>query len=197
MGLEKQGSKPTGFIGKLIGRLMNRFHTDLYIKYFKAKLPKNNSIILDIGCGGGQFVKYLSEENDSYTIYGIDHSQEMIKLSHNVNQSSIEKGNVAFFKSSVTEISLETNTIDLITAFETIQFWPDIEKSLKEVNRLLKTGGEFIIINRYPPEGSKWWEMATFKSDKAYEDVLTKSGFHDIKIDLVYKKGWIIVNSKK
>jgi len=59
MGLENQGAKPTGLIGKIVGRLMNKFHTSLYIDYFKSNLPADNSRILDIGCGGGQFLKYL------------------------------------------------------------------------------------------------------------------------------------------
>jgi len=56
MVLEKQGSKPTGLIGKIIGRLMNNFHTSLYVEYFKNNLPKDDSKILDIGCGGGEFL---------------------------------------------------------------------------------------------------------------------------------------------
>ncbi len=38
MRLEKQGSKPTGLIGILIGRLMNKFQTTVYVDYIKNKL---------------------------------------------------------------------------------------------------------------------------------------------------------------
>ena len=63
MGIERQGSKPTGRIGRLIGMLMNGIHTNIYISYFDNKLPPNNSVIMDIGCGGGRFIKYLSGKN--------------------------------------------------------------------------------------------------------------------------------------
>lgn len=33
------------------------------------------------------------------------------------------------------------------TAFETIYFWPDIEKSYAEVKRVLAPGGKFLIVN--------------------------------------------------
>lgn len=36
MGLEKQGGKPSGIIGNWIGRLMNKFHTSIYINYFNT-----------------------------------------------------------------------------------------------------------------------------------------------------------------
>lgn len=62
MGLENQGAKPTGTIGKIIGRLMNKFHTSLYITYFDNKTLPDNCRILDIGCGGGKFLNYLSQK---------------------------------------------------------------------------------------------------------------------------------------
>ena len=39
----------------------------------------------------------------------------------------------------------EDNTFDIVTAFETVYFWPDIEKSFGEVKRVLKPGGMFLI----------------------------------------------------
>ena len=80
MGLEKQGSKPTGIIGKIIGRLMNKFHTSLYVDYFNKKNISDNYRILDIGCGGGKFIKYLSQKSEKFQLYGLDHSKEMIDL---------------------------------------------------------------------------------------------------------------------
>ena len=40
----------------------------------------------------------------------------------------------------------EDNTFDIITAFETVYFWPEIEKSFNEVKRILKPGGIFLIV---------------------------------------------------
>ncbi len=80
MGLEKQGSKPSGLIGKIIGRLMNKFHTSLYVDYFNNNLPKDNSKILDIGCGGGEFLSFLYNSNESYKLYGLDHSPGFNKI---------------------------------------------------------------------------------------------------------------------
>lgn len=35
----------------------------------------------------------------------------------------------------------------LVTAFETVYFWPDIEKSFAGVRRILSDGGTFLIVN--------------------------------------------------
>jgi ubiquinone/menaquinone biosynthesis C-methylase UbiE len=197
MGLEKQGAKPTGLIGKIIGRLMNKFHTSLYTDYFKNNLPKENSSILDIGCGGGEFLKFLYDSNDSYLLYGLDHSPEMIELSSKINKRAIEKNRLKLLQGSVTDIQLDNSQLDLITAFETVQFWPDTDKSFSEIARLLKTGGQFLIINRYPSEGTKWWKIAKIKSDKEYISKLENAGFSKISVDFEFKNGWIIVNAEK
>lgn len=197
MGIEKQGSKPTGFIGKIVGRMMNKYHTSFYIDYFKNNLPDNDSKILDIGCGGGKFLKFLSEINGSYILYGLDHSPEMITLSKKINKQAIAQNRLKIIQGSVTNISIENNYLDLVTAFETVQFWPDIEKSFSEIARVLINGGRFIIINRYPPEDSSWWKMAKIKSDKDYIDKLENAGFERVTIDFKFKNGWIVVNAIK
>ena len=197
MGLEEQGSKPTGFIGKIIGRLMNQFHTPSYVDYFKNKLPEDNSKILDVGCGGGKFLQFLSDSNESYLLYGLDHSPEMIALSTKINKRAIDQNQLKLLQGSVTHIRLENSSIDLVTAFETVQFWPDIDQSFLEINRLLKAGGQFLIINLYPPEGSKWWKIFKIKSDKEYIQNLENAGFGQIIVDLKFKNGWIIVRATK
>ena len=197
MGLKEQGSKPTGLIGKIIGQMMNRFHTPLYIDYFKNKLPENNSQILDIGCGGGKFLKFLYDSNKSYLLYGLDHSHEMIELSKKTNEKAIKDNQLNLIQGSASQIKLENSQFELITAFETIQFWPDIDKSFLRINQLLKAKGRFIIINYYPSEGSKWWETAKIKTDKEYIQKLENAGFRHITVDLKFKKGWIIINATK
>lgn len=197
MGLEKQGSKPTGIIGKIIGRLMNKFHTALYEDYFTDNILLENSRILDIGCGGGKFINYLSKTSDSYILYGLDHSKKMIELSRQINKKAIEQNRLNLIVGSVMEIVLDDNSLDLVTAFETVQFWSDLDKSFSEIARVLSTSGSFLIINRYPPEGSKWWKMAKIKSDKDYRLQFENNGFKEVSIDLNYKKGWIIVKGIK
>jgi len=197
MGLEKQGRKPTGFIGSIFGRLMNTFHTKSYIDYFGEKLPVDNSKILDIGCGGGKFIKFLSDANQTYSLYGLDHSSEMIALSKKTNKNAIGQKRVEILQGLVDAIPFDNSMFDLVTAFETVQFWPDIEKSFGEIYRILKTGGKFLIINRHPDKGTKWWKVAKIKNDKEFIAKLENAGFNKISIDLDFKKGWIIVETVK
>ncbi len=57
----------------------------------------------------------------------------------------IEQGNVM-------ELPYETGKFDLVTAFETVYFWPDLKQSFSEVYRVLKPGGMFMFFQK--PEAS-------------------------------------------
>jgi ubiquinone/menaquinone biosynthesis C-methylase UbiE len=196
--IELQGAKPTGWLGKKVGALMNMMHTKLYIDYFKNDLPPEKSKILDIGCGGGKFLKFLSDSNDTYRLTGLDHSPEMVELSKKINKKAIETQQVKIVQGSIANILVKKEaSIDLITAFETVQFWPDIEQAFVEVERLLHFGGSFLIINKYPEYGSKRWDRANIKSDEDYVKILKHAGFSEVTIDLEFKKEWIIVKAIK
>lgn len=197
MGLEQQGAKPSGFLGKLAGRLMNRAHTPVYRAYFKNNLPPDHSCILDIGCGGGEFLNFLAQANESFVLYGLDHSPEMIALSAKINKHALEQKRLKLLQSSVSHIALENSILDLVCAFETVQFWDDISQSFSEIYRILKKGGQLLLINRYPKVGTKWWDFAQIKSDYEYIALLEKAGFNNISIDLGFKRGWIVVKAYK
>lgn len=47
----------------------------------------------------------------------------------------------------VAALPFKDNAYDMATAFETVYFWPDIEKSFAEVRRILKPGATFLIVN--------------------------------------------------
>lgn len=197
MGLEKQGSKPSGTTGYFIGKMMNIFHTGFYKKYYSKVLPENSISILDIGCGGGSLIKYLVSKNRKYKLYGLDHSEEMVSLSKNVNKKVINNGQAFIECGSVTKLPFENETMHIVMANETVQFWPDISESFSEIKRVLKKDGLFFIINRYPSEGSKWWKMVKLKNENDFNNAFLKAGFKHIDFDLKTRKGWIIARTIK
>ena len=78
-------------------------------------------------------------------VYGVDYSIESVKLSREVNRQEIYDGRVEVIEGNVAKLPFEDNTFDIVTAFETVYFWPDIEKCFGEVKRVLKPGGTFLI----------------------------------------------------
>ena len=66
-----------------------------------------------------------------------------VQVSRELNEKEIKDGRCEIFEGDVSEIPLEDESLDIVTAFETIYFWQDIEKAFKEIHRVLVVGEHF------------------------------------------------------
>ncbi len=143
MGIFDNMRKPKGKLGNIQLKSMNKEHTPVSLWGLKHLNIKSDDVILDIGCGGGININRMSKK--AKKVYGVDYSIESVKLSREVNRQEIYDGKVEVLKGNVADLPFEDDTFDIVTAFETVYFWPDIEKSFGEVKRVLKPGGIFLI----------------------------------------------------
>jgi ubiquinone/menaquinone biosynthesis C-methylase UbiE len=147
--LMKQGGNPSGVVGRFIGKVMNVQHKAIYLWGSQFLAIKPDAMLLDVGCGGGEAIRCFASKVPNGKIYGIDHSQEIVNLARQVNQALLKTGRVEIRQGSVVSLPYAADMFDGVTAFETIQFWPDLARSLQEINRVLKPSGTFLIVNRY------------------------------------------------
>lgn len=143
MGFFDNMRKPKGKLGNIQLKSMNKEHTPVSLWGLKHLDIKSDDIILDVGCGGGININRMAGQ--AKKVYGVDYSIESVKLSREVNEDYIRQGKVEVLEGNVQSIPFENDTFDVVTAFETIYFWPDIEKCFGEVKRVLKPGGIFLI----------------------------------------------------
>jgi len=143
MGIFDNMRKPKGKLGNLQLKSMNKEHTPVALWGLKHLDIKPDDIILDVGCGGGININRMAKI--AKKVYGVDYSIESVKLSREVNQDYVNEGKVEVLEGNVASLPFEDDTFDIITAFKTVYFWPDIEKSFGEVKRVLKPGGIFLI----------------------------------------------------
>jgi ubiquinone/menaquinone biosynthesis C-methylase UbiE len=191
------GQRPTGFLGRLAGFLMNRNHRQIYSWGLDLISIARDSVVLDVGCGGGAAIQRLARRAPAGKIWGIDHSPAMVRLTQKVNRVAVARNRVKITLGSVSSLPHPPATFDLVSAFETIQFWPNLAADLQEVARVLKPAGEFLIVNRYPPENSRFMARLQIKSGREYQERLTAAGFAEIVIDSSSRRGWIAVRAKK
>jgi ubiquinone/menaquinone biosynthesis C-methylase UbiE len=143
MGFFDNMRKPQGKLGNIQLKSMNKEHTPVSLWGLKHLNIREDDVILDIGCGGGMNINRMSKT--ARKVYGVDYSIESVKLSREVNRNFISEGKVEILEGNVQALPFEDNTFDIVTAFETVYFWPDIERSFGEVKRVLKPGGTFLI----------------------------------------------------
>ena len=74
-----------------------------------------------------------------------------------------------------------THLFDVVTAFETVYFWPELAQNFREVYRVLKPGGIFFICNEANGETTKddkWTQIIggmTIYTDTALKEYLEKA----------------------
>ena len=178
--------KPEGELGEKLIDLMNENHEGL-AKWAVSHLNiSKNDIILDIGCGGGVNVKRFLEMTEN-KVYGLDYSKTSVLKSSKLNRKAVDDKRCEIIEGSVSKMPFDDNTFDIVTAFESVYFWPDFVNDLKEVLRVLKDGGFIFIANEAMPlkdnerqkEFCKLLDANIYSKDEL-EQSLKKAGFSNI-----------------
>ncbi|MBU3126133.1 class I SAM-dependent methyltransferase [Clostridium tagluense] len=194
-----QCKKPTGVLGKVIAEGMNIGHFELTSWGLEKINIKNKDVILDIGCGGGRTINRMASIATEGKIFGIDYSLDCVKWSKDYNTQFVKTNRVEIFHASVEKIPFENNKFDVISAVETIYFWPNLVESFKEVKRILKPSGKFIIIcemyssENFKERNDKLIALSDMKihTPKELKELLEKAGFNNITIDLMEERNWL------
>lgn len=194
-----QCRKPKGVLGKVVVEDMNIGHFELTGWGLEKVNIKKNDVILDIGCGGGRTVNRMASIATEGKIFGIDYSLDCVKWSQNYNEKFIEDSKVEIFHASVEKIPFENNKFDIISAVETIYFWPNLVENFKEVKRVLKPSGKLIIIcemyfsENFKERNDKLISESDMKiyTPEELKELLEIAGYNNIKIDLVEEKNWL------
>lgn len=194
--MRDRGARPSGISGRLAGMLMNRRNRPLYGGVIASiRLPHNPSV-LDIGCGGGHLLKILHGLCGGH-VCGLDHSRDMIWMAAKTNRRIMEAGTAAVVVGSVLDLPFGEGRFDLVTAFDTIQFWPDHGRALREVHRVLRAGGVFTVFNQFPAPGSSWYGLMRIRDEAGYLRFLGDAGFGGIQSDMVRFRNWILLRALK
>ena len=194
--------KPVGFGGKIMVAMMNTGHSAMADWGFEHITIPTNAMVLDAGCGGGANIKKLLEKCPKGQVKGIDYSEVSVEKSRKVNFKAIKEGRCEVLQASVAQLPFAEDTFDLVTAFETIYFWPGLVDCFREVYRVTKPGGTFFICNESNGETNKddkWVEKIggmTIYNAAQILTALNQAGFTDAK---AHKngKGWICVTARK
>ena len=111
---------------------------------FINSLPKN-SIVADIGSGNGRHLIPCAKRCNM--VIGIDVSEELLKIIKDKLYENNLK-NIDLIHSDAVNIPIKSNYLDAVLFIATLHNIPERyrrQKSLKEINRILKPGGKTII----------------------------------------------------
>ena len=147
--------KPVGLGGKIMVAMMNLGHSAMAAWGLHFLQSASDAMVLDCGCGGGANIKTLLKLCPKGKVQGIDYSAVSVEKARKVNAGAIAAGQCTVQQASVAELPFEAEQFDVVTAFETVYFWPELAQNFREVYRVLKPGGTFFICNEANGETAK------------------------------------------
>ena len=208
-----QCRKPSGIFGRFILWDMNRHHDKLTDWGLSHLTIQAEDKILDVGCGGGRTISKLAAMASAGKVYGIDYSEQSVTAARRGNARLIDPpsprlrragiGRVEIQQGTVSKLPFADETFDLVTAIETHLFWPDLPNDMREIFRVLKPGGAFLIVSEIY-HGGKHIEGVRKKifdqhlaanmnllTPDEHRELFADAGFSHVQIFEETDKGWI------
>lgn len=194
---------PKGFWGFRIIKAMNGKGHAALPEWVLADLQINeDATVLDVGCGGGANIARLLAKCPQGHVTGLDNSTISLEGTKDYNYRDVVDKRCLVVGGNATQMPLAKNLFDVVTAFETVYFWPSLAKGISEVFRVLKQGGTAVIANEMDgllPEYRNIENavgMLVYTIDEI-SDALTKAGFTDIQSRHDEERHFICVTAVK
>jgi cyclopropane fatty-acyl-phospholipid synthase-like methyltransferase len=128
--------------------------------YLVEHLPEKSAVI-ELGCGPGNVIRYLSSQRSDIEFIGIDLAPAMIKAAEKVNPGH------RFYVLDMRDLDIIANRVEgVIAAFSIPYILPgDLEKFFADCNKILKPGGLFYLSCMEGPEERSGFEKTSFTGE--------------------------------
>jgi ubiquinone/menaquinone biosynthesis C-methylase UbiE len=172
------------------GEKMERHHLDITEKTIRLMDLRPGERVLDLGCGSGWATRLLArmvgEGPEGFgQVVGVDVSDEMIRQAR---AASRDFENILYVWGSAEKIPWEENFFDKVLSVESFYYYPDQDRALHELFRVMAPRGRlFILINLYKdnPYSLQWADKLKVpvhvRSAAEYAELLKAHAFENVE----------------
>jgi len=172
------------------GEKMEHHHLNITEKTIRLMDLRPGERVLDLGCGSGWATRLLarlvSDGPEGFgQVVGLDVSDEMIRQAR---AASKDFENILYVWGSAQQIPWEENFFDKVLSVESFYYYPDQDRALAELFRVLAPRGRmFILINLYKdnPYSLQWVDKLKVpvhvRSAAEYVELLKKHAFETVE----------------
>ena len=167
------------------GESMERGHRPVGEQAIALMNVPTDARVLDVGCGSGWATRLLAEYASYGLATGIDISDEMVRLAREASQAC---AHVHFRMASAEHLPFADGEFTHAFSMESLYYYADISKALKEIQRVLKPGGLFVaVVDMYWESDAthQWIEMLNVPvqllSIQDYRSLFEGAGFDRVR----------------
>jgi ubiquinone/menaquinone biosynthesis C-methylase UbiE len=139
--------QPRGLAGMLVGwdmtvRPSNRKRNLWAVDLLEVQ-PTDR--VLEIGFGPGVAIRALARRASAGSVYGIDHSEVMVRRATTRNRAAVERGRVILRLGSAADLSAFGAAFDKVLVVNNFGMWPDPLQSLGQLRSVMRPGGRVAV----------------------------------------------------
>ncbi len=195
----RQFGNPHGLMGKVVCVIMNVINKKMYINTISSLDLQKNDNLLDIDYGNGYLLRLAYRKqpvhflrNRYFGRYASFGSQKN-KKAHQAHQLHLSVGDCC-------HLHYADDFFDAVTSVNTVYFWEDTVKGLREIHRCLKKGAcfynvvytqEWLDSLEYTKEGFKKFSPNELKAQgyqAGYTEITVKDIVKGKSFAVIYKK---------
>ncbi len=192
---DRVARRPQGTRARRIYR-SPKAHQPGFQAILKALALTPNDRLLEIGCGGGALLHAALATG--CTAIGVDHSPEMIRLSHQQNLKAVGEGRLALVPGQAEALPLPALWVSAVAMATVFFFFPDPLAVLQECRRVLRPGGRLAVFT-IPPElrgtpaaPEPMASRGHLYTDQELSDLALAAGFADVTVSRAANGGQLL-----
>ncbi len=143
--IARQSGHPTGILGRLLARIMAIESVTVNRRALELLELEEASTVLEVGFSHGRTLARVAELAPKGFVAGIDISAEMVQMAWRHNRNSIAKGLIDVKCAGSDRIPYPDESFDRVYAVHTLYFWNDPLAHLREIYRVTRVGGRFVL----------------------------------------------------
>jgi SAM-dependent methyltransferase len=169
--------------------------------------PTTGEVLVDLGCGRGQdVIRAAGRVGAAGAAIGIDQTEEMLLVARRSVPPFLS--NIRFLRCDLAALAIDSESVHVVISNCTINHAPDKEAVYREIHRVLRGGGRFVVsdviaeqelpldVKNDPDAWAACYGGAI--PEEQYLDAVADAGFERIEVlhrSDPYEKGGVMVRS--
>ena len=186
--MARQLRMPSGWFGTaVVSEIMNRVNKGIISSTIELLQIEPHQQILEIGFGGGTALSQIAARLQTGTVCGVDISPDLVLKAERKFRKEILAGRVRVLSGGVSQLPFSDRAFDRVFTINTIYFWPDPLQGMREILRVLQTGGRAIVALRSKETMQNYavtkYDFHLYLPDEAAA-LMRSAGFRDVQVEL-------------